>query len=493
MKITLTCQCCKTDFVTEYKFRDKKFCSRECYFKSVREGKTNIGRLKDDSVRETRVCKVCDSEFIVRKKQKKTMCSDECRKIWANKPENKDKLKESIRDGVIKKYGVEHVWNVEYIHKKTMLNRDRDESIRKQKETVRNKHLKKLLPKLKDNDIKLLDEYSKNKNGDTSLSYNFKCLVCDNIFNSTLLGSGIIPKCTKCYNNIKNNNLETFITDFLNDNDIKFITNSRKIISPKEIDIFIPDYNLAIELNGLYWHGELNGKDKNYHIEKTKNCYNKNITLLHFSEDDILNKGEIVLSIIKNKLGLNENKVYARKCVIKTITNKEKKIFMEQNHLGGGKTKDSVSYGLFYGDLLVSSMSFSKRKITKGKPTWEISRFASKMNYNVVGGFSKLFKNFIKEYKPNKLISYVDLRLSSYDFEKSVYHKNGMKFDSYTPPNYWYFYRSSNDKKYHRYSFRKNILVKEGFDPNKTEWEIMQERGFDRIWDCGNIKFIYEK
>ena len=143
MKISLICNHCNKQFETQYKFRDKKFCSRECYFNSVREGKTNIGRLKDDGVRETRVCKVCENKFIVRKKQKKTMCSDECRRIWANKPENKDKLKESIRNGVIKKYGVEHVWSVESIHKKTMLNRDRDESIRKQKETVKNKHLKK--------------------------------------------------------------------------------------------------------------------------------------------------------------------------------------------------------------------------------------------------------------------------------------------------------------------------------------------------------------
>jgi len=493
MKITLTCQCCKTDFVTEYKFRDKKFCSRNCYFEHARNGNIKTGKQKDPNVREVRECLVCNNKFEVRKKDKKTICSHECRVIWGKKPEIINKRIKSFKKTNIEKYGVEHVWMVKEIHQKTMENRDREKSNEKQKNTVRKKYLNELLPKLKNNNLLLLDNYTCNKDGNTSKPYTFKCLQCDNIFTSTLLGSGIIPKCTKCFTNVKNNKLEIFITDFLNKHNISFITNTRKIISPKELDIYIPKHKLGIEINGLYWHGELNGKYKNYHLDKTKQCFTNGVELIHFSEDDILNKGEIVLSIIKNKLGLNENKVYARKCVIKTITNKEKEIFMEQNHLGGGKTKDSVSYGLFYGDLLVSSMSFSKRKITKGKPTWEISRFASKMNYNVVGGFSKLFKNFIKEYKPNKLISYVDLRLSSYDFEKSVYHKNGMKFDSYTPPNYWYFYRSSNDKKYHRYSFRKNILVKEGFDPNKTEWQIMQERGFDRIWDCGNIKFIYEK
>jgi hypothetical protein len=25
-----------------------------------------------------------------------------------------------------------------------------------------------------------------------------------------------------------------------------------------------------------------------------------------------------------------------------------------------------------------------------------------------------------------------------------------------------------------------------------TEWQIMQEKGFDRIWDCGNYVFVKE-
>ena len=166
---------------------------------------------------------------------------------------------------------------------------------------------------------------------------------------------------------------------------------------------------------------------------------------------------------------------------------------MNNNHLGGGNTKDSVSYALLYNNEIVSVMSFSKRKITKGTPSWEISRFANKLNHTVIGSFSRLFNKFLLEYNPDMVISYVDLRLSSYDYKKSVYYNNGMELDSYTPPNYWYFYRSDNKEKFHRYKFRKDVLVKEGFDYNKTEWEIMKERGFDRLWDCGNIKFIYKK
>jgi hypothetical protein len=492
MKINLTCECCNKEFETDYKFRDKKFCSRTCYFEHARDKKIKTGRYKDPKLREVRNCKVCNTKFEVRKKEKRTMCSDECRLKWSKIPENKEKLRESIKKGVLNKYGVDHIWKVKEIHQKTMMNRDVEASIEKQKKTVRENHLKKLLPKLKESGLELLDEYTKNKNGNTSLSYNFNCLICNTKFQSTLLGSGIIPTCPNCKPNNKNTSIEFFITNFLNENNIEYITNSRKIIPPLELDIFIPKHNVGIEVNGMYWHGELNSKNKNYHLNKTKECYSKQIRLLHILDEEILNSPNIITSKLKNVLGLVSDKIYARKCDIREVDNKTKKEFLIKNHIQGD-TKDKIRIGLYYEEELVSIMTFAKRKITKGDTTWEITRFASKLDCQVVGGFSKLFNYFLKNYEYQRIITFADLRWSSYDKNNTVYSKNGFTYDSHTSPSYWYFYRSSNNKKYHRYNFRKDVLVKEGFDPNKTEWEIMQERGFDRIWDCGNIKFVFNK
>lgn len=43
----------------------------------------------------------------------------------------------------------------------------------------------------------------------------------------------------------------------------------------------------------------------------------------------------------------------------------------------------------------------------------------------------------------------------------------------------------------HRYSFRKNVLSKKLpiFDSALTEWQNMQLNGYDRVWDCGNLKY----
>jgi hypothetical protein len=35
----------------------------------------------------------------------------------------------------------------------------------------------------------------------------------------------------------------------------------------------------------------------------------------------------------------------------------------------------------------------------------------------------------------------------------------------------------------------KHMLIEAGFSKEQTEWEIMQERGYDRIWDCGTLKY----
>lgn len=113
---------------------------------------------------------------------------------------------------------------------------------------------------------------------------------------------------------------------------------------------------------------------------------------------------------------------------------------------------------------------------------WELVRFANKINTNVIGSASKLLKFFIKNYKPNKIVSYSDIRL----FNGGLYEKLGFAKMSQSKPNYWYVI---NGVRHHRFNFRKSILVKQGFDENKTEQDIMSERKIHRIYDCGAIRW----
>jgi len=502
MDISLNCKHCNNLFNVPYKQRNKKFCNQTCYLEYSKSNKT-LGRKKDENIRETRNCVECGNEFVVKKKLSNKLCSDECRVKWASKPENKKNRIENSKKAIFEKYGVTSLLSLEHFQKKMKDSfkskhgvdnpMDKEEFNEKQKNTIRKIHLEKLLPKLKNGNITLLDDYKKNKIDNTSLSYQFKCDVCNNIFSSTLLGVGRIPICRKCNPINKNSSLEIKIKDFLNTNNIKHIDGDKKILKGKEIDIFLPDYNIGFEIDGCYYHSEINGgKDQKYHLNKTILSEQKNIKLIHIFEDEIIHKNDIVLSRISNLLQLNK-KIYARKCSIKILDKKISKTFLNENHIQGDCV-DNFRCGLFFDDILVSVMTFSKKRKVLGNKNssdnhYELVRYCNKLNTNVIGGFSKLLKYFIKTQNPSKVETYADIRWSGFNHKETVYHKNGFTFLHTTKPNYWYLNFSSNNQRMHRYNFRKDILVKEGFDKNKTESQIMFERGYDRIWDCGSMKF----
>ena len=502
MKIELKCVSCNKLFITDFKHRDKKFCDKHCYFDYARKNKL-FGKTKDPSVREIRTCVQCGNPFEERKKHQKKICSDECRTIWNSNPKNIELRITKSKNACTERYGVDSLFKTKHFkesYKNIFMEKYGVESpmlvpkfVEKLKTTVRDKHLITLIPKLNENNLELLDTYKTNKSGSTSQPYIFKCLKCDNIFSSTLLGSGKIPICRKCYPMNKNSKLEQIIKDYLNSLNIIHIDGDRKILDGKEIDIYLPDYKIGIEINGNYYHSEISGeKTKNYHIDKTKLCYEKGITLIQFYEDEILLKEDIILSKLKNKLHLSD-KIFARKCEIKEISKKESTLFLTNNHLQGNSI-DKVRFGLFYNDELVSVMTFGKKRKSLGNgksdiSEYELVRFCNKINLTIIGGFSKLLKNFIKKYNPSKIETFADIRWSGLDQTKTVYYKNGFNFVKQTPPNYWYINTERYLHRSHRFSFRKDVLIKEGYSKELTEWEIMQLKKYDRIWDCGSLKF----
>jgi hypothetical protein len=116
--------------------------------------------------------------------------------------------------------------------------------------------------------------------------------------------------------------------------------------------------------------------------------------------------------------------------------------------------------------------------------SYELLRFCNKLNVNVVGGASKLLKYFIKTYKPKDIISYADRRWS----QGELYKVLGFDFIHNSKPSYFYIIKDKTKREY-RFKYRKDILVKQGYDKDKTEHQIMLDRKIYRIYDCGNMKF----
>lgn len=280
-----------------------------------------------------------------------------------------------------------------------------------------------------------------------------------------------------------------------NNQHINIIHKDRNLINPLELDIVLPDIKLAIEYDGLMYHSQGSDRyskfkniDKNYHLNKTELCLEKGYTLFHIFESDNI---DIWLSMIKNKLNLIpvNNKIYARKCIIKEIKSSETIEFLNLNHLQG-YCNASINLGLYYNNELVSLMTFAKPRFNK-KYDYELIRFCNKSGFSVIGGASKLFNYFIKNYNtksPKSIISYANRRFSN----GKIYETLGFKFLRKTEPNYFYFKKNTltllSRNQFQKHKLKDKLSL---FDYNLSESENMFNNDYRRIYDCGNLVYEY--
>lgn len=297
--------------------------------------------------------------------------------------------------------------------------------------------------------------------------------------NKHLLGQG----CPYCSHNISKQ--ETEITDFIKEEcNLDVDNNNRKLLSDsKELDIVVPSKETAIEFNGLLWHSEQFGNDKEYyHLNKTVACNNQGIRLVHIFEDEWLYKKNIVKSKLMEILQCSTNVISANDCEIKNISSKEYINFLENNSLEE-KPKTSKQYGLYYNNELVSVIGISK--LIKRNEI-DVLVYCNKLNTFVDGGEKKLLDYIIETLKPIRMIIDLDRRLD----DGKAFEEFGFKFHHSSPPTYYYVVGKHRKD---RMEFGKDKLVEQGFDKDKSEQEIMEERGIYRIFDCGKLVFEWKK
>ena len=476
-------------------------------------------------------CKANDEE--TKDKRKKTTLE---RHGVKNIFENKDKIRKSVKD----KYGVEYITKLPHIVKKGVSNRRKNKLSDKYYEwnkksilnddKFKNEHGELSLYKINkyfdyhskhqtleqleiigidkkeinnimsDDELreyklesgKYLHELCSNENWNKEFIINNKDFYIDGIINHykvaeyfsykdkanmyyKLLGLGIDGSMLNNTSNKSNfeYNVLDYIQTLISENEV--IHGDRSVINPKELDIHIPRFNYAIECNGDYWHSSKK-KTRQYHCSKTKECKEKDIFLFHLQECDWYNKQELIKSMIRNRLKLNSNKIYARKCEIRYPETKEYIKFLDDNHIQGNiKSKDR--YGLYYNDELVSLVTFSDNNLT---------RFCNKINTTVIGGFTKLLKHFIRNNNYNEIITFSD-NMYSYG---ELYENNGFEKVSEVGISYFYIY---DGVKYHKSRFRKEKIIDlfelDSSELDKTESQLAEENGLLKVYDSGKTKW----
>lgn len=278
--------------------------------------------------------------------------------------------------------------------------------------------------------------------------------------------------------------------------EIEYDLNNRSILVDDgrrlEIDIYLPKYNLGIEVNPVSTHsvdvGKLGLSSKNYHQEKSLLAEEKGIGLIQFYDADYhdARRFEVFKEQLK-ALVSDKTKIGARSCMVQPIDAKSSNQFLNKYHFQGMERSSSVRYGLYYGENLVGVLTLGKSRYTKDE--FEIVRYCMDPYYVVMGGFSKLFKHALEDIKVgSKVVSYMDLnkRLRA----SNVYENNGFKFDGLTRPDYVWVKRYGTET-LSRYNTTKSKLIADGYDASKSEVEIMLERGYFRVFGSGSKRYVY--
>lgn len=269
--------------------------------------------------------------------------------------------------------------------------------------------------------------------------------------------------------------------DSLFDGEIRY--NDRRVIPPKELDIYIPDLSLAIEFNGIYWHSYDHSPDheeKYRHLTKHDLCREKGIRLIQIWDIEWIEKQTIIKDIIRRAIGKTENVVQARKTVIKTISQQMLDSFLNTNHVQGS-INSKIRYGLFSDDELIAVMSFGWARFNKNHE-YELLRYAQRCNYHVVGGSEKLFKKFIRDVPNSSVVSYSDRRL----FVGDIYTRLGFSNAGSTDLDYFWVKKNMMLSRYETQKKKLHKLLGDGFDPTLTENQNMFNNGYRKLYSCGH-------
>jgi len=509
-RVKVECDICGKKYTLTYQKYNKnisvdnelhcKSCNNIRYKKSMQEkyGEDNPSKIKECNDKRKKTClERYDSEYVISSNYSIEKAKTTNMKLYGSiYPTQNQEIKNKIKQTCLEHFGVEHHMyddNIKEKIKKTNLERygvenpQQNKEIRERTERTNLERYGVRKPLMND-DIKIkLKETQKKKikenyndlniiKIDDEMNIFIKCdkghiyktrtsTLYDRLHSETIL-------CTKCnpMNSYSTSGKEKELIEFIKENYNKeILLNDRNIIKPYEIDIFLPELNIAFEFNGVYWHNELY-KDKDYHFNKYNECKKQSIFLFQIYEDDWIYKKDIVKSMILNKIKKTKNKIYARKTEVKEINdNKLIRKFLDTNHIQGFSSS-SIKIGLFFDDKLVSLMTFKKKN-----NDFELNRFCNLLNTNVIGGASKLLSYFINQYKFNIITTFSNNNYS----DGSLYKTLNFKYLYDLKPDYSYVIK---DKRKHKFNFR-----------GTNEKKRMLENKIYRIYDAGKIKFHFTK
>jgi hypothetical protein len=310
------------------------------------------------------------------------------------------------------------------------------------------------------------------------------------------ISRSVILGCPLCSSKTFSSKAENEIADILRALGENVVQHNRAILKGMELDIYLPERNLAIEYNGLYWHTiENNGKHKNSHYDKWKACQNIGIQLIQIWEDDWKDRREVILRSLIHKLGLTKDAsikfpeigiiakeaVYARKTQVALFSKKEAESFLKENHIQG------FASGSHYVGLVNASGEICTLMVLKKEKNNSLNIIRYATDRSVQGGFTKLLKYATKTWEPDRFITFSDNCIS----DGGLYSNNGFIADKFLAPDYMYL--AGNVRK-HKFGYRLKKFQNDPslkWEPGLTEYQLARMNSLYRIYDAGKIRWVF--
>lgn len=483
------CKCCGNNvlLVDQLPYNPRPFCSRQC---SARfEGSKK--KSKETSLRKYGVDNYTKTDEF--KNDYKSIIQE---KYGVDNASQADEIKQKKRDTLMKNYGISYPLQSPVIQEKY-------------KSTIRIKYGVDNIQQ--NNEIKaktnatVLERYGVTSMNHIHVSketlekidsynwmneqYNEKRLSAATI--ATLLGDvtyqTVLDRCRRfgfeINYNFSSSSQEYLVLNFLRELlpgvDIK--TNVRNVLpSKRELDIYIPDRNFAIEVNGLYWHSFY---PPTYHQEKKIEAIECGIDLIMVTDRDIDDpvKFSKIQSVIRARLGLNTQKIMARNTSVEILQANDARKFLDDNHLQGF-TSAEFYYSLKYEGTVVMVASFGKPRFDASRFSYELIRLASKSGVSVTGGFKKLLSAFRKTH-PESIMSYIDL-----DYFNGISFQD-WTFVKYTSPGYFWTDGTKCLSRYQTQKHKLKGLLGDTFNPELSEAQNMRLAGFNQYYNSGNAVY----
>lgn len=429
-------------------------------------------------IRITR-CAVCGKRLSYSKVRERG-CSMFCSMACMNTERGQALRNERSRNAVLEKSGGEFVNNFQ-VNKREVLKRAKETRFKNALSSVKCELEKCGL------EILNIDGLSSFYDEDgRRYKFDIRCKSCGVVFKHEIRRgynfSTLCPKCNRKHLSWSAGEKE--VAEFVRSLGVEVVENDRTLVAGFEIDIVSHERKIAIEYDGLYWHSEENGKDRNYHLIKTLNCAERGYRLIHIFEDEWRFKRGIVEDRLRHLFGASERRVFARKCRVAEIGNGECERFVNENHLQGS-INASCKLGLYDGDALVAVMTFGKPRYNK-EFDWELLRYCCLRGCCVVGGAGKLLSHFLRLHKGVSIISYADKRWS----DGGLYRSLGMQRLPDSLPSASYFHKDRLQREnYMRFQRHKLSVYLDEYDEKLSAKENIRKNGYYKIWDCGNYVF----